>query len=144
LHRGSREKRNKYDKCQMMGRPLRKDEMTLHLVHPSLPFKIYVIDFIGPFPKGGKSIGVGYIIIIVKYLNKWIEVEPVDTCTKEDETKFIYENIITIFGCPLTLINDQGTHFLNGTTNILKEEFLIDHSKNSPYHPQENGAIELT
>jgi hypothetical protein len=38
--------------------------------------------------------------------------------------KFIYESIITIFGCPLTLINDQGTHFVNEKIQVLLKKFL--------------------
>jgi transposase InsO family protein len=57
-------------------------------------------------------------------------------------TKFIYENIITWFGCPLNLISDQGTHFINQTIETLFKEFLIDHHKTSRYHPQANRAVE--
>lgn len=79
---------------------------------------------------------------MVEYLTKWVEAKSIDTCTKDVATKFVYENIITIFGCPITLISDQGTHFVNGTIKILMEEFLIDHRKTSLYQPQANEAIE--
>jgi transposase InsO family protein len=67
----------------------------------------------------------------------------VESCTmKETVAKFIYENIVTRFGCPLTIINDQGTHFVNGTIQILLKKFMIDHRKTLAYHPQDNGAIK--
>ena len=75
-------------------------------VNPSLTFEIWAIDFIGPFPIPAKRIGVRYIITAVEYVTEWEEAEPVDTCSSEIAAKFIYENIITIFGCPLTLISD--------------------------------------
>ena len=87
--------------------------MPLLPINPTLTFETWAIDFIAPFPKQGKRIGARYIITIVKYVTKWEEEEPVPSCTKEVTSKFIYENIITIFGCPLTLISDQGTHFIN-------------------------------
>jgi hypothetical protein len=102
-----------------MGRPLWKNEMPLHSINPSLPFEIWAIDFVGPFLKRDKWTGMKYIITTVEYLTKWDEAEPVESCTKETTTKFIYENIVTIFGFPLTIINDQGTHFVNGTIQIL-------------------------
>ena len=116
--------------------------MPLIPVNPSLTFETWAIYFVGPFHKQGKRTGVRYIIIVVEYVTKWAEVEPVPSCTKEVATKFIYENIITRFGCPLTLISDKGSHFINQTIQILLKEFLIDHHKSSAYHPQANEAIE--
>ena len=75
-------------------------------------------------------------------MTKWVEAEAIPSCTKEVPTKFIYENIITRFDCPLTLISDQGTHFINQTIETLLKEFLIDHHRTSTYHPQANGAVE--
>ena len=75
-------------------------------------------------------------------ITKWAEAEPIYTCFSEIATKFIYENIITWFGCPLTLINNQGTHFINKTIKTLTYQFQIDHHQSTIYHPQSNGAIE--
>ena len=107
-----------------------------------MTFEIWAINFIGPFPIPSKRIGARYIITAVKYVTKWVEAEPVDTCSSEIAFKFIYENIITRFGCPLTLISDQGTHFINKTIKTLTDQFQIDHRWSTTYHPQSNGAIE--
>ena len=111
-------------------------------INPSLTFETWAIDFISPFPKQGKRIGGRYIITTVEYVTKWVEVEPIPSCTIEVAAKFIYENIITRFGYPLTLISDQGTHFINQTSETLLKEFLIVHHRPLAYHPQANGAIE--
>ena len=97
---------------------------------------------IGPFPIPAKRIGARYIITVVEYVTKWAEVEPVDTCSSDIVAKFIYENIITRFGCPLTLTNDQGSHFINKTIKALVSQFKIDHRHSIAYHPQSNGEIE--
>ena len=81
------------------------------MVNPSLTLEIWAIDFIGPFLVPARRIGARYIIIAVEYVTKWAEAEPVKTCSSEVAHKFIYENIITRFGFPLTLISDQGSHF---------------------------------
>ena len=85
----------------------------------SLTFKIWAINFIGPFPIPTKRTSARYIITAVEYVTKWAEAEPVETCSNEVASKFIYENIITRFGCPLTLISDQGSHFINKTIKAL-------------------------
>ena len=101
--------------------------MSLISVNPSLAFEIWAIDFIGPFPIPAKRTGARYIITAVEYVTKWADVELVDTCSSEIAAKFIYENIITRFGCPLTLISNQGTHFINKTIKTLTDQFQIDH-----------------
>ena len=108
--------------------------MPLISINPSLTFEIWAIDFIGPFPILAKRTGARYIITAVEYVTKWAEAEPVDTCSSEIAGKFIYENIIAIFGCPLTLINDQGTHFINKTVKTLTDQFQIHHHRSTAYH----------
>jgi transposase InsO family protein len=40
------------------------------------------------------------------------------------------------------LTSDQGAHFISETVATLTHEFLIQHHKSIPYHPQENGTVE--
>ena len=42
----------------------------------------------------------------------------IDNSTKKTAS-FLYENIITRYGYPVELVNDQGTHFLNETVEAL-------------------------
>ena len=97
LHKDCKNFVSKCDRCQRLGRPLPSTEIPLISVNPSLKFEIWAINFIGPFPIPTKRTGERYIITTVEYVTKWEEAEPVDTCSSEIATKFIYENIITIF-----------------------------------------------
>ena len=112
LHKDCKKFVSKCDHCQRLGRPLPSTKMPLISLNPSLTFKIWAIDFIGPFPVRERRLGACYIIIAVEYVTKWADVEPVETCSSEVATKFTHENIITRFGCPFTLISDQGSHFI--------------------------------
>ena len=49
---------------------------------------------------------------------------------------------MTRFGCPIELISDQGSHFLNGVIRELTQTHTILHKKSTPYHPQANGQAE--
>jgi transposase InsO family protein len=65
---------------------------------------------------------------------------------KVDDVKatatFLYENVITRFGCPQILISDRGKHFLNEAIENMASLFQINHWKTTPYHPQTNGQTE--
>jgi transposase InsO family protein len=66
----------------------------------------------------------------------------VKDCSAEITTHFLFEQVITRFGCPKILMSDQGTHFIKNTIKAMTEEFEVHHQKRTPYHPQENGTVE--
>ena len=98
-------------------------------------FDKWAIDFLWPINPLGKQTGAKYIIIVIDYLTRWTEAAPVRDYSTSTTTQFIFENILTRFGCPRILMSDQGTHFLNQTIQLLTEEFQIYHQKSTPYHP---------
>jgi transposase InsO family protein len=106
-------------------------------------FDKWEIDFVGPINPPTKRSGDRYIITVTKYLTRWVEVAPIKDCSVETTTHFIIEKVITIFGCPKILMSDQGNHFINNTIKAITEEFEVYHEKSTPYHPQENGTIEV-
>ncbi len=57
--------------------------------------------------------------------------------------KFIFEFILSRFGCPKILMSDRGTHFLNETIVVMLAEFQVYHQKSMPYHPQANGMVKV-
>jgi transposase InsO family protein len=83
-----------------------------------------------------------YIITTTDYLTCWDEEEVLQDCSTDTTARFIFENIITRFGCPRSLTSDQGAHFISSTIENLTTEFLIQHHENIPYHPQANGSVE--
>jgi transposase InsO family protein len=105
-------------------------------------FEKWAIDFMGPINPPGKCTRERYIITTIEYLTKWVEARVVKDYSATKTPCFIFDDIITRFGCPKILMSDQGTHFINNTVEALTEEFVVHHQKSTPYHPQENGAIE--
>ncbi len=59
-------------------------------------------------------------------------------------TKFMYECILTMFGCPLTIVIDQGVHFINDAIKYLTIFFLMKHVNFITYYPQGNGHVKFT
>ncbi len=48
---------------------------------------------------------------------------------------FLYECILTKFGCPLTIVTFQGVHFINDAIKYLIDNFLMKHVSSTSYYP---------
>ena len=86
------------------------------------PFDKWAVEFLGPITPPGKRIGARYIITVTDYLTRSAKAAPVVDCTAMTAAKFIFENIVTRFGCPRILMSDQGSHFINRTVRALTKE----------------------
>ena len=78
------------------------------------------------------------------YFTKWAEARATRKADARLTAKFLYEQVLSRYGCPLELISDRGTHFLNEVIAQLMTEFMIIHRKSSAYYPQANGPRART
>ena len=69
---------------------------------------------------------------------------PFEEATGAAVSNFVRKHIITQFGIPRRLINDNGTSFVNKDVRSLLERYHIKHRRSTPYYPQENGQAEAT
>jgi hypothetical protein len=99
-------------------------------------FKKWAIYFLGPINPPTKRSRARYNITTIEYLTRWKEATPIKDCSAETKTHFLFEKVITRFGCPRILMSDQGTHFLNSTIRDMTKEFEVYHQNITPYHPQ--------
>jgi hypothetical protein len=111
------------------------DEMPLASQLTLQVFKKWAIEFVEPINPPGRHTGSRYIITTIKYLIRWAEARAVMDCSAATAAQFIFEDIITKFGCPKTLMSDQGTHVINKTIEALTQKFEVHHHKSTPYHP---------
>jgi hypothetical protein len=106
------------------------------------PFMKWGLDFEGPIKPTCKYLGNKYILITINYATKWVEVRTLRTNTAIVTTNFMYECILTRFGCLLTIIINQGVHFINDVIKYLKDHFLLKHVSSTTYYLQGNGQVE--
>ncbi len=71
------------------------------------------LDFIGPIKLTERQIGNKYILVVTNYAIKQVEAKALRTNIAVVTAKFMHDYILTKFGCPLTIIIDQGVHFIN-------------------------------
>ncbi len=62
-------------------------------------FDKWAIDFVGPINPPGKKTSARYIITVNHYLTRWDESQSVKDCSAETTMKFIFEYILSRFGC---------------------------------------------
>jgi hypothetical protein len=85
------------------------------------PFMKWGLDFIDPSKPKGRLTRNRYILVAIDYATKWVEAKAFRTNIVIITAKFMYEYILTRFGCPLTIVTNQGIHFINDIIKYLIE-----------------------
>jgi hypothetical protein len=74
-------------------------------------------------------------MVATNYATKWVETKALVTNIAIVTFRFLYEYILTRFGCPLTIVIDQGIHFINDTIKYLIKQFMLKHISSTTYYP---------
>lgn len=104
---------------------------------PSL-FQVVHIDVM---KMGAVSNGYSMVVDARDSLSSWLEARPIKNENAETLGMFILEDIICRWGCPRTIVTDNGSAFLKALA-WLKDKYGITGITISPYNSQANGKIE--
>ena len=124
-----------------MGNINKRQEMPLHGILVVQLFDVWGIDFIGPFPSSFENL---YILLVVDYVSKWVEVATYPKNDANTVLGFLQRNILSRFGTPMTIISDGGSHFVNKVFEKLMSRYEIKHIMSLVYHPQTNRQAEIS
>jgi hypothetical protein len=96
------------------------------------------MDMIGKInPPSSK--GHQYILVIMDYFTKWVEVIPMKSVTSKNVINFIKEHVIHRFGIPQTITTDGGFIFISEEFSKFAAGVRIKLIRSSPYYAQANG-----
>jgi hypothetical protein len=66
---------------------------------------------------------------------KWVETKALRTNIVAITINFLCECILIRFGYPLTLVTNQGVHFINDVIKYFTNHFLLKHVSSTTYYP---------
>jgi IS30 family transposase len=106
---------------------------------PTQPFEYVGMDLVGKLPRTKNENEC--ICVLTCHLTKW----PHAYAIKNKEAITIHNvmvDYICQYGCPISVLTDQGREFCNLLNENLCQSLAIKHHVTSPYHPQTNGLTE--
>lgn len=108
-------------------------------MQPSAPWERVHVDYAGPFQ--GHS-----FLVVVDSFSKWPEVFPVPSSqlggTDSKATIDRLRECFARFGCPTTLVSDNGTQFASREFRDFCQRNFVKQIFTAPYFPQSNGLAE--
>ena len=127
-------------KCQIFGNLCQKSANDLTPIVSPLPFAKWGMDILGPFPPASGQ--RKFVLVAVDYFTKWVEAAPLKSITTSDVQGFIWKNLITRFGVPLSIVFDNGPQFETPRLKTwLSDQGIAAHFA-AVAHPQSNGQVE--
>ena len=106
IRRDTKEYCHTYDISQRVGEPSKMDEMPLMPQVTLHVFDKWVMDFFGTINPPVRSSGARYIITTIEYLTIWEKTSAVKDWSVETAAQFLFENVVTRFGCPIIFLSD--------------------------------------
>jgi hypothetical protein len=82
-----------------------------------------------------------HLLVAVDKFTKWIEAKPIKKLDSSSTIKF-FNDIITRYGVPHSIITDNGTNFAKGVFAEYYGQKGIQLDLASVAHPQSNGQVE--
>lgn len=100
------------------------------------PWHTIGIDIMGPFPVTSRQ--KRFLLVIVDYFTRWVEMFPMRTTTSEDISKILIDEVFARYGLPRYILSDNGPQFVSNVFDEFCQSFGIKRKFTANYHPQSN------
>jgi transposase InsO family protein len=99
------------------------------------------LDFIGEIHPQS-STQHKWILTATNYFTKWIEVVPTRQATDEIIIRFLEDNILSRFGCPVNIITDNAAAFESKRLEKFCSDYNITLGHSTSYYREGNGLAK--
>ncbi len=107
---------------------------------PKGPWELLQLDFIGPLPSAKRR--YRYCLVIIDKFSKWVEAIPTRNNSANTVARVVANQILPLWGAPIQIESDQGTHFTGQVTKQICQMLNIKQRFHIPYRPQSSGMVE--
>ena len=109
-------------------------QMQIHSVNE--PWHTIGIDLMGPFPVTSRN--KRFLLVIVDYFTRWIELFPLNTTTSNVISELLVDQLFTRYGLPKYILSDNGPQFVSNMFRSFCDTMKIQQKLTANYHPQSN------
>ena len=126
--------------CQQRKGPQSKNVAPLTSIHTGEgPFEQIALDILKlPLTERGNQ----YLVVIEDYFSKWVEAFPLERTVAPCVAQCIVNGWMARFGCPFTILSDQGSEFESRLFKSLSDMLQVNKLRTTTYHPRTDGMVE--
>ncbi|GFT51316.1 retrovirus-related Pol polyprotein from transposon 412 [Trichonephila clavipes] len=99
------------------------------------PNEIVTLNLLGTYPASRPERYI-FLLVITEHFPKWNELIPLRKASAQSIANALFENYISRYGAPISLISDNGPQFISEVFEQLSHRLDIKHIKTVTYWPQ--------
>ncbi|GFY16879.1 retrovirus-related Pol polyprotein from transposon 297 [Trichonephila clavipes] len=122
------------DRCQKFNYKNALPAGRLIPIVSNYPNEIVTLDLLGPYP-ASRLERYRFLLVITDHFTKWSELIPVRKSSAQAITNALFENYISRYGDPISLISKNGPQFISEVFEHLSHRLDIKHIKTVTYRP---------
>ncbi|GFU97411.1 transposon Tf2-11 polyprotein [Trichonephila clavipes] len=125
------------DRCQKFNYKNALPAGRLIPIVSNYPIVIVTLDLLGPYP-ACRPEKYRFLLVITDHFTKWSELIPLRKASALAIANALFENYISRYGAPISLISDNGPQFISEVFQHLSHRLDVKHIKTVTYRPQAN------